>query len=76
MIGHCLGGSGALEAIISVLTIERGVIPPTINLTTPDPECDLDYIPNEGRQTRVNCILSNSFGFGGVNAGIVLARHE
>ena len=74
VIGHCLGGSGALEAIISVLTIERGVIPPTINLFTPDPECDLDYVPNTARPATVNVAASNSFGFGGTNATIVLEK--
>ena len=75
MIGHCLGGSGALEAIISVLTIERGVIPPTINLTTPDPECDLDYVPLHARPATVNVAASNSFGFGGHNATLVFRRY-
>ncbi len=75
MIGHCLGGSGALEAIISVLTIERGVIPPTINLFTPDPECDLDYVPNTARPATVNVAASNSFGFGGHNATLVFRRY-
>jgi 3-oxoacyl-[acyl-carrier-protein] synthase II len=74
MIGHCLGGSGALEAIISVLTIDRGVIPPTINLTVPDPECDLDYVPLTARPTTVNVAASNSFGFGGHNATLVFRR--
>ena len=75
MIGHCLGGSGALEAIISVLTIDRGVIPPTINLTVPDPECDLDYVPNTARPATVNVAASNSFGFGGHNATLVFRRY-
>jgi 3-oxoacyl-[acyl-carrier-protein] synthase II len=75
MIGHCLGGSGALEAIISVLTIERGVIAPTINLTTPDPECDLDFVPLVARPATVNVAASNSFGFGGHNATLVFRRY-
>jgi len=75
MIGHCLGGSGALEAIISVLTIDRGVIPPTINLDTPDPECDLDYVPHTARPATVNVAASNSFGFGGHNATLVFRRY-
>jgi 3-oxoacyl-[acyl-carrier-protein] synthase II len=75
MIGHCLGGSGALEAIISVLTIDRGVIPPTINLTVPDPECDLDYVPLTARPATVNVAASNSFGFGGHNATLVFRRY-
>lgn len=73
---HALGASGAIEIAICCLAMEHDYLPPTLNLTQADPECDLDYIPNEGRKTRVNWILSNSFGFGGVNAGIVLARHE
>ena len=73
---HALGASGAIEMAICCLALEYDYLPPTLNLTHADPQCDLDYIPNEGRQTRVNCILSNSFGFGGVNAAIVLARHE
>jgi 3-oxoacyl-[acyl-carrier-protein] synthase II len=73
---HALGASGAIEIAICCLALEHDYLPPTLNLTQADPECDLDYIPNEGRKTRVNCILSNSFGFGGINASIVLARHE
>ncbi len=75
MMGHCLGGSGALEAIISMLTIDRGVIPPTINLNDPDPECDLDYVPNTARPATVNVAASNSFGFGGHNATLVFRRY-
>jgi len=75
MIGHVLGGSGALEAVFSVLTIDRGVIPPTINLTEPDPECDLDYVPNVARPATVNVAASNSFGFGGHNATLVFRRY-
>jgi len=75
MIGHVLGGSGALEAVISVLTIDRGVIPPTINLTEPDPECDLDFVPNVARPATVNVAASNSFGFGGHNATLVFRRY-
>ena len=73
---HALGASGAIEIAICCLALEHDYLPPTLNLTQADPGCDLDYIPNEGRKTRVNCILSNSFGFGGINASIVLARHE
>ena len=75
MIGHCLGGSGALEAITSVLTIDRGVIPPTINLDTADPECDLDYVPHTARPATVNVAASNSFGFGGHNATLIFRRY-
>src|SRR3954467_879607 len=74
--GHCLGAAGAVEAIFSVLAIKEGVLPPTINYESPDPECDLDYIPNEARQADVRIAMSNSFGFGGHNASIVLKRYE
>src|ERR1017187_1782907 len=73
---HALGASGAIEFAICCLALEHDYLPPTLNLTQADPECDLDYIPDKGRKMRVNRILSNSFGFGGVNAGIILARHE
>jgi 3-oxoacyl-[acyl-carrier-protein] synthase II len=72
--GHCLGGSGAIEAIISVLAVQRDVVPPTINYEVPDPECDLDYIPNESRETPVEVALSNNFGFGGHNACLVIKK--
>ena len=74
MTGHLLGGAGALEAIICVKTIFDQTLPPTINLETPDPECDLDYVPNQARQAVVNHIMSNSFGFGGHNATIIIKR--
>jgi 3-oxoacyl-[acyl-carrier-protein] synthase II len=74
--GHCLGAAGAVEAIFSMLAIRDGVLPPTINLETPDPTCDLDYIPNEARRADVRTAVSNSFGFGGHNASIVLRRFE
>jgi beta-ketoacyl-acyl-carrier-protein synthase II len=74
MTGHLLGAAGALEAIISVKTIQTGIIPPTINYRTPDPVCDLDYTPNEARQAEVRAAMSNSFGFGGHNATIILSR--
>ena len=74
--GHCLGAAGAVEAIFSMLAIRDGVLPPTINLETPDPTCDLDYIPNEARRAEVRTAVSNSFGFGGHNASIVLRRFE
>ncbi len=69
--GHPLGASGAIEAAISVLAIERGWIPPTLNLHDPDPECDLDYVAGAGREAGVGLVVSNSFGFGGVNATLV-----
>ena len=72
MHGHALGGTGAIEAGICCLAIERGFIPPTINLDAPDPECDLDYVPWTGREQKPNVVLSNSFGFGGINACLLL----
>lgn len=72
MTGHLSGGAGALEAVISIQALRNNVIPPTINLETPDPECDLDYVPNVARQADLEYVLSNSFGFGGHNATLVL----
>jgi len=74
MTGHLLGAAGAVEVIFTVLTIRDGIIPPTINYDTPDPECDLDYVPNVARKTEVNAALSNSFGFGGANAALVFKK--
>ena len=74
--GHCLGAAGAVEATFSILAVHHGVLPPTINYDDPDPECDLDYIPNESREADVRTAVSNSFGFGGHNATIVLRRFE
>ena len=71
MIGHLLGAAGGVEAVISVLALDRGILPPTINLENPDPECDLDYIPHTARKARVDVVMSNSFGFGGTNACLV-----
>ena len=76
MTGHLLGAAGGVEAIISVLSIKEGIIPPTINYQTPDPECDLDYVPNEARKQDINVALSNSLGFGGHNATIVFKKFE
>ena len=76
MMGHTMGASGGIEAVICVKTILTGVIPPTINLHHPDPECDLDYVPNQARQARVNVAMSNSMGFGGHNACLVFRRFE
>ena len=73
-LGHTLGASGGIELVVCSLTIERGVITPTINYQTPDPACDLDYTPNQAREARVDVAMSNSFGFGGHNASLVLAR--
>ena len=75
MTGHLLGAAGAIEAIACALTIKNSMIPPTINYGEPDPECDLDYVPNEARQKEVQVALSNTFGFGGHNATIVLKRY-
>jgi 3-oxoacyl-[acyl-carrier-protein] synthase II len=74
--GHCLGAAGAVEAMFCVLAVEHGVLPPTINYEEPDPACDLDYIPNEARKADVRTAVSNSFGFGGHNATIVVRRFE
>jgi 3-oxoacyl-[acyl-carrier-protein] synthase II len=74
MIGHLLGAAGGVEAIASVKTIETGIIPPTINYDTPDPECDLDYVPNTARRQEVSTVLSSSFGFGGTNAVLVFRK--
>ncbi|HSB39928.1 MAG TPA: beta-ketoacyl-ACP synthase II [Gaiellaceae bacterium] len=74
--GHCLGAAGAVEATFSILAVDRGVLPPTINYEDPDPECDLDYIPNSAREADVRTAVSNSFGFGGHNATIVVRRFE
>ncbi len=74
MHGHALGASGGIEAAISMLTLRWDYLPPTINLDEPDPECDLDYIPHRGREQRVHYIVSNSFGFGGINATLVMGR--
>ncbi|MBU2552088.1 MAG: beta-ketoacyl-ACP synthase II [Proteobacteria bacterium] len=71
MTGHLLGAAGGVEAIITLLAMEHGLLPPTINYETPDPECDLDYVPNQARPARVDCAMSNSFGFGGTNGTLI-----
>lgn len=76
MIGHMLGATGGVEAALSVLAIRDQMMPPTINYTTPDPECDLDYVPNVKREGRVRSVLSNSFGFGGTNASVIIAQYK
>jgi 3-oxoacyl-[acyl-carrier-protein] synthase II len=76
MIGHLLGAAGGVEAVATAMTIKEGIIPPTINHENPDPECDLDYVPNEARKARVRVALSNSLGFGGHNAAILLKAWE
>lgn len=75
MLGHDMAAAGAIEAVVCALTIEQGIIHPTTNYETPDPECDLDYVPNQARQAEVNIALSNSFGLGGQNACLVLGRY-
>ena len=74
MIGHLIGAAGAVEAAAMALTLRDGVLPPTINLTQPDPECDLDYVPNTARAVPVRTAVSTSFGFGGQNAALVMRR--
>ncbi|MFN2165572.1 MAG: beta-ketoacyl-[acyl-carrier-protein] synthase family protein [Anaerolineae bacterium] len=76
MVGHALGGAGAIEAMACVQTLNTGMIHPTINYQVPDPECDLDYVPNVARQAEVHTTMSNSFGLGGQNACLVLRRFE
>ena len=75
MTGHLLGAAGGVEAVISILAMDRGVLPPTINLENPDPECDLDYVPNTARKAQVEVTMSNSFGFGGTNACLIFRKY-
>ncbi len=75
MTGHLLGGAGGVESVFSILTIREGIIPPTINLDTPDPQCDLDFVPNQARKTDVAGVMTNSFGFGGTNAVLVFKKY-
>ncbi|RSD29391.1 beta-ketoacyl-ACP synthase II [Mesobacillus subterraneus] len=76
MTGHLLGAAGGIEAIFTVLALKEGILPPTINLENPDPDCDLDYVPNEARRQQVNAAISNSLGFGGHNATIAFRKYE
>jgi 3-oxoacyl-[acyl-carrier-protein] synthase II len=76
MTGHLLGASGALEAVIGTMAILDNILPPTINYETPDPVCDLDYVPNQPRKAEPNYVMSNSFGFGGHNATLILNRYK
>ena len=73
-IGHCLGAAGTIEAVVSIMAMCEGILPPTINQETPDPECDLDYIPNTAREAKIDVVMSNSFGFGGTNGVVVFSR--
>src|SRR4051812_34953150 len=74
MTGHTLGAAGGIEAAFAVMAVERGILPPTVNLEKPDPDCDLDYVPNTARQVKIDAALSNSFGFGGTNASLIVTR--
>jgi 3-oxoacyl-[acyl-carrier-protein] synthase II len=76
MTGHLMGAGGGIEAIASIMAIKNGILPPTINLDNPDPECDLDYVPHEARTAEIDVAMSNSFGFGGHNATLVFGRHD
>ncbi len=76
MTGHLLGAAGGLESVVTILALREGVVPPTINLENPDPECDLDYVPNEARRIVLKCAMTNSFGFGGTNACLLFKRFE
>ena len=73
-LGHCLGAAGAVEAVISLLAMQNGIIPPTINQISKDPDCDLDYVPNVARKAKLDCVMSNNFGFGGTNASLIFKR--
>jgi 3-oxoacyl-[acyl-carrier-protein] synthase II len=76
LIGHSLGASGAVEAVAAVLALAGGFLPPTLNLANPDPECDLDYVPNRSRRKELGAVMANAFGFGGNNASMVFARQD
>jgi 3-oxoacyl-[acyl-carrier-protein] synthase II len=74
MTGHLLGAAGGIEAIATALAIQHGILPPTVNYETPDPDCDLDYVPNQPRKQEIEVALTNAFGFGGTNATLALKK--
>jgi 3-oxoacyl-[acyl-carrier-protein] synthase II len=74
MTGHLLGAAGGVEAALTLMTMEKGIVTPTINYQEPDPDCDLDFVPNTAREAKVTCALSNSFGFGGTNASLLFKK--
>jgi 3-oxoacyl-(acyl-carrier-protein) synthase len=76
MTGHLLGAAGGLESAIAAMAVSTGIMPPTINYENPDPDCDLDYVPNKARQGELTHVLSNSFGFGGTNATLIFSKHR
>ena len=76
MIGHLIGAAGGVEAIASVMSIENGKVHPTINFENPDPDCDLDYVPNQAREVPVKTVMSNSLGFGGFNSVLIFRKFE
>ena len=76
MTGHLLGGAGGIETVFTALTVHEGIIPPTINLDNPDEECDLDYVPHVARKQNVDIAMTNSFGFGGTNATLILEKYK
>jgi len=76
MHGHLMGAAGAIELVATICALEHGILPPTVNLREPDPECDLDYVPNQARECQVDVALSNSFAFGGLNAALVVRRES
>jgi 3-oxoacyl-[acyl-carrier-protein] synthase II len=76
MTGHCFGAAGAIEAMMCALALKEGILPPTINYVNPDPDCDLDYVPNEARHVQVDVALSNAMGLGGHNGCVLLGRAE
>ena len=76
MVGHLLGAAGAIESIVSVLTIKNGIVPPTINYETPDPECDLNYVPNTALKKEIKTVLCDNSGFGGHNTALIFKKYE